>query len=90
MENSNFDIMHLNVSYIYRENISNSLIFWLVKKGLSTTYFKHIFDHFGDKIFELSDDELIRYVISNKIFKFNSFLDETYRKNFKKLRQEEL
>jgi spore coat polysaccharide biosynthesis protein SpsF len=53
-------------------------------------FFKKIITHFGDNILTATDEEVINFVIENKVYEMNESLREIYWDNFAKFKQKEL
>jgi spore coat polysaccharide biosynthesis protein SpsF (cytidylyltransferase family) len=53
-------------------------------------FFKKIITHFGDNILSATDEEVIDFVIENKVYKMNDSLNKIYWNNFINLKQSEL
>jgi spore coat polysaccharide biosynthesis protein SpsF (cytidylyltransferase family) len=53
-------------------------------------FFKKIITHFGDNILRATDEEVINFVIENKVYKLNDSLYKIYWNNFTKLKQSEI
>jgi spore coat polysaccharide biosynthesis protein SpsF len=52
-------------------------------------FFKETIKHFNKSIISAKDEEVINFVISNKIYSINSHLNEEYWSNFNRLKKEE-
>jgi spore coat polysaccharide biosynthesis protein SpsF len=53
-------------------------------------FFKKIITHFGDNIVRATDEEVIQFVIENKVYEMNYSLNEIYWNNFMNLKKSEL
>ena len=70
-------------------NLQNELRFTLDYQE-DADFFDFIINYFGNQIINLTDFELMNYVLENKVFEINSSVNEIYWENFNKSKLNEL
>jgi len=52
-------------------------------------FFKTVISEIGDRILQISDEELVKYIVEHKLYLLNKEVNEEYWANFRKQQQKE-
>ena len=79
------DLVDLSIPF----SIQNNLLRFTLDYQDDLEFFKVIIEAFGDKIISVSDEEIVSFVMANKVYKANELISKEYWGNFYKNLEEE-
>jgi hypothetical protein len=56
---------------------------------VDAVFFKTVISEIGNRILQITDEELVKYIVDHKLFLLNKEVNEEYWANFKRQQQKE-